>query len=242
MYEYAILGAWLLGASTAKDNPAILALAGLASIGMFYLKDKLQTPGAHSKPVQMAGKGTGVCLFCPGLHSNIRMTSTCQPVKDLVEQFATVVLFDYTPGASAMDDLLDDTMRMLVVCGGPGECTIAGHSMGGSVALYTAVRARRAGWRGRINVICFAAPAHTGEGINLPTTSLLGVKVFAPKLDLAAACRELGAPATLVVVHCLDDPIVSVEHGRLIAESAKLAGIDVHYYERPRGGHKVLSS
>lgn len=239
MHDYALIVAWLVGACVAPDQPFIIAAAGAAALSMMYLKSALQTKDPHIEIVQYAGKGQGACLFCPGLHSNVNKSSRSQPVLDLAEQFATVVLFDYTAGASSLSDLVDDALRVLIVCGGPGECTIAGHSLGAVVAAHAAERARKAGWRHRIDLILFASPAHTGEGVTLPFAELVGVKVFATNMNMAETCRAISAPTTMVIVHAMDDPVISIEHARIIRDAAKDAGIEVHYTERKNGGHSL---
>jgi len=244
MDDAVILVTWLTCAIVRVDHPAI-ARAFFTCIAawivlMNELRKALETPHPSRNPAQICGKGHGVCLMCPGLHSNMPHTASTAPARELAERFGTVVLFDYAPHATRLDHLVDDAMGMLICCGGRDSCTIAGYSMGSTVALHLAARARRGGWTGPMHIILYAPPAHTRSGITLERKLLTGVKLFAARLDMGRACEAIGPPARLELVHAEDDEVVNVAHSEYIRSAAERSGMVVTLERRPRGGHSFL--
>lgn len=210
---------------------------------MNELRKALETPHASPKPAIIQGAGAGgTCLLCPGLHTNIHKIARGHVVADLRQYYRHIVLFDYEPHATKLEHLVDDAMKMLIHVGGRGSCAIAGHSMGAAVALHLAVRARAGGWTEAMNICLYAPPAHSMWGINLPTNLLVGVKILAAELDMAAACKAIGSPAELRLVHAEDDEVIAYQHSLLIAAAGTRAGMDVVFERRTTGGHQLKIS
>lgn len=245
--EPLLLLAWLVAAAPplprAVSNAMLMAcLAWIAALA--HLRRALATPDAIVSPshVRVAGDGPphSICVLCPGMHSNVPKTRASAPCHALVRAFSTVVLFDYSDGASHLDHLVDDAMRaMTSYAGGAGACTIAGYSMGGAVAMHLAERMRVAGWTRPIELILFAAPAHVHDGVTLPTLMSIGMRVFAMDLDTRRACARVGTPAHVHVVHAKDDRVISIDHAFAIAQTAACAGMRVTLDTYDRGGHAL---
>lgn len=230
----------LLLANGDKATSAYLSLAIVVCIlCILELHKALATNDASHHVQWVAGSGNGTCLLCPGLQSNIAKTVKSTPCKDLTMHFASVVVFDYSAASTCIEHLVDDAMRVLILCGGPGSCTIAGYSMGGAVAMHLAARARECGWIDAIDIALFAAPAHVCDGIDLPFAKWLGVQVFAHGLDLSNACERIGAPSNLRLVHAVDDSVISVEHATVIYNAAVRSGMDVVLETPQIGGHAL---
>lgn len=230
----------LMLATGDKATSAYLSSAIMVCIlCLLELHKALATNDASVQPNWVAGIGHGTCLLCPGLQSNIAKTTESTPCKDLTKRFAAVVVFDYSSESTCIEHLVEDAMRVLILCGGPGLCTIAGYSMGGAVAMHLAARARECGWIGAIDIELFASPAHVRDGIDLPLAMWIGVQVFAHGLDISDACERIGAPSRLRLVHAVDDIVVSVEHSNVIFDAATRSGMDVVLETLQTGGHRL---
>lgn len=230
----------LLLATGDKATSAYLSSAIIVCIlCLVELHKAVATSDASVQPKWVAGSGSGTCLLCPGLQSNIAKTVDSAPYKYLAKRFAVVVVFDYSPESTCIEHLVDDAMRVLILCGGPGSCAITGYSMGGAVAMHLAARARECGWIGTMNIELFASPAHVRDGIDLPLATWMGVQVFAHGLDISDACERIGAPSRLRLVHALDDVVVSIEHSNVIFDAATRSGMDAVIDILETGGHRL---
>lgn len=231
---------WLVASAT-PNSLQPLAFILFLIIAIFYvvrrvLQSALATKNAFKAPVCLRGRGTGMCIFCPGLGSNVARTMKSCPAREMLDSHEQVVFFDYTEGSHCIEQLVDDAMDVVAQY---GLGTIAGHSMGGTVALHVALRLRKTGTPTALSVTLFASPCHTMSGISLDVLSRIGVLFLAGGLDMSAVCRDIGAGTTLRIVHARDDDVISFDHALEIAESARLAGMDVHLDVRSQGGHQL---
>lgn len=250
MFEKHILATWLAAAAALpydEHAAACLMTAATAAVGIvFALQAALETPNAQTgraRVLRGTGPSNSIAVFCPGLGANMDITLKAAPLHETLARHSRVLVFDYDPGATDIDHLVENALRIFdeacSLAKKNARVAIVGYSMGGAVAAYAAARLARARWKYPIHLELYAAPSNALEGIDLPTIMLVGVSLFANDLDVPDQMHDLGSGAYVRIVHALDDEVVSVEHANQIARAAALGGAHVEVDLRPSGLHAL---